>query len=286
MTWPGREVRKRWREVAAGCVAGSGGGMYGGEWRRVAGSGAGASALRARTGWLSLAPHPAGDLTRRAHEHGADVEDAAEPAACAAEVPAEADLDPQPGEAHHVCGRGSGARSGTRLRATEKPARRGSHGGARRMPWHSWTAHFSTFARWGRPSPPSPSRPRPHPRRLRHYHPLPQDGPDVQPRGRTVQLPPLKHVIPSPPQGSERSKTWEHLPKRSIDPLPPVRRSGVSRSSADSSYSGASSQAPHSSPDGPGVLAIETHAMGMVDETLYAEAMRLPTLRSSLCAIL
>ena len=250
MTWPGREVRKRWREVAAGCVAGSGGGMYGGEWRRVAGSRAGASALRARTGWLSLAPHPAGDLTRRAHEHGANVEDAAEPAACAAEVPAEADLDPQPGEAHHVCGRGSGARSGTRLRATEKPARRGSHGGARRMPWHSWTAHFSTFARWGRPSPPSPSRPRPHP--------------------------------PRP----ERSKTWEHLPKRSIDPLPPVRRSGVSRSSADSSYSGASSQAPHSSPDGPGVLAIETHAMGMVDETLYAEAMRLPTLRSSLCAIL
>jgi hypothetical protein len=193
VTWPGREVRKRWREVAAGCVAGSGGGMYGGEWRRVAGSRAGASALRARTGWLSLAPHPAGDLTRRAHEHGANVEDAAEPAACAAEVPAEADLDPQPGEAHHVCGRGSGARSGTRLRATEKPARRGSHGGARRMPWHSWTAHFSTFARWGRPSPPPPPRPPPPPPPPRPHPPPPPPRP-----ARPPPRPPPRPRAPAP----------------------------------------------------------------------------------------
>ena len=88
-------------------VANSDGARAGGEewWRRGVRRGVAAGggirgagrALRARTGWLSLAPHPAGDLIRRAHEHGADVEDAAEPAACAQEVPAEADLDPQPG---------------------------------------------------------------------------------------------------------------------------------------------------------------------------------------------
>lgn len=146
-----------------------------------------------------------------------------------------------------------------------------------------------SFARWGGHPRPRPPRPRPHPRRLRHYHPLPQDAPDVQPRARTVHLPPLKHVVPSPPQGSERSKTWGALPKRSIDPLPPVRGSGVSRCSAESSCSGASSPAPHSSPDGPGALAIETHAMGMVDEKLNEESFNEMTgssFRSSLCAIL
>ena len=160
------------------------------------------------------------------------------------------------------------------------------------MPWHGWTAHGSTFAR------PRPPRPCPHPRRLRHYHPLPQDAPDVQPRGRTVQLPPLKHVqlpplkhvVIFPPQGSERSNTWGHMPKRAIDPLPQVRSSGASRCSAESSGSGASSQssqAAHSSPDGSGVLAVETHAMGMVDEKLNAEAMlAVPTFRSSHCVIL
>lgn len=152
------------------------------------------------------------------------------------------------------------------------------------MPWHGWTAHVSTLARS------RPPRPCPHPRRLRHYRPLPQNAPDVQPRVRTVQLPPLKHVVTFPPQGAERSKTWGHMPKRAIDPLPPVRSSGGSRCSAESSCSGASSQssqAPHSSPDGSGVLAIETHAMGMVDEKLNAESMpAVPTFRSSLCAIL